>query len=530
MWAWMCIGRRGSRRPGTAAKSSCQPRRVGVAQGVSLCDLGEHRFKDLTQPERLYQLGDDDFPAAEEACTGRTCPFPRRRSSGSRAGTGGRRRLLTDGERALVTLTGAGWDGEDTTGGAGRGRSRGGVPGRRSRWVPLAHSCGIRPCPADPRAGARGRPEPIGGSRKRWRSMSPVVERLLVCSITPNSYCPRWRDDVARAAGAYRSDGARDQSRATATARANTIYGRARASPMREGVELFVTRAAGAEYRDRSRARRRLRSYARASISLPLALEFAAPRTWLFSPEPAARRAGPAARPAQRRAGRRPAATDPAGDDSNGVIRATRGPAEQGQLLARLSVFVGGCTYEAAEEVCDRRVPTRWNRSSTKACSGDERRRSGRAMWMLETIRAFADEQLHRLGDEDGARERHSRYFATLGDRAYEDWRQGVMDFQARLGLELDNIRVALANTAEHKDGTLRLRLAIALAFASGRSSPAEARGPLENALSGAERTPADLRAQGLAQARVVSVMAERPRGGRERRRRLPQALQRSAG
>ena len=27
-----------------------------------LRDLGEHRLKDLSAPERIYQLGDDDFP------------------------------------------------------------------------------------------------------------------------------------------------------------------------------------------------------------------------------------------------------------------------------------------------------------------------------------------------------------------------------------------------------------------------------------------------------------------------------------
>ena len=31
-----------------------------------LVDLGEHRFKDLAAPERVYQLGDADVPAAEE--------------------------------------------------------------------------------------------------------------------------------------------------------------------------------------------------------------------------------------------------------------------------------------------------------------------------------------------------------------------------------------------------------------------------------------------------------------------------------
>ena len=33
-----------------------------LARDDGLRDLGEHRLMDLTAPERLYQLGDDDFP------------------------------------------------------------------------------------------------------------------------------------------------------------------------------------------------------------------------------------------------------------------------------------------------------------------------------------------------------------------------------------------------------------------------------------------------------------------------------------
>ena len=35
---------------------------AGLADGAELRDLGEHRFKDLAAPERVYQLGADDFP------------------------------------------------------------------------------------------------------------------------------------------------------------------------------------------------------------------------------------------------------------------------------------------------------------------------------------------------------------------------------------------------------------------------------------------------------------------------------------
>ena len=52
---------------------------------IELLDLGEHRFKDLGAPERVYQLGGGEFPGARSRSSGRTCLFPRRRSSGESA-------------------------------------------------------------------------------------------------------------------------------------------------------------------------------------------------------------------------------------------------------------------------------------------------------------------------------------------------------------------------------------------------------------------------------------------------------------
>jgi class 3 adenylate cyclase len=47
---------------------------------IELTDLGEHRFKDLGAPERVYQLGDGEFLRSSRS-TGRTFPCPRHRSS-----------------------------------------------------------------------------------------------------------------------------------------------------------------------------------------------------------------------------------------------------------------------------------------------------------------------------------------------------------------------------------------------------------------------------------------------------------------
>ena len=53
---------------------------------TELADLGEHRFKDLGAPERVYQLGEVEVPPLK-SLIGQTSPSPRRPSwAGSRAG------------------------------------------------------------------------------------------------------------------------------------------------------------------------------------------------------------------------------------------------------------------------------------------------------------------------------------------------------------------------------------------------------------------------------------------------------------
>ena len=54
---------------------------AGLVDADALHDLGEHRLKDLSAPERIYQFGERRVPAAARASTAPTCPSPRRRSS-----------------------------------------------------------------------------------------------------------------------------------------------------------------------------------------------------------------------------------------------------------------------------------------------------------------------------------------------------------------------------------------------------------------------------------------------------------------
>ena len=56
---------------------------ASLVAGLELGDLGEHRFKDLAAAERVYQLGNREFPPLS-SCIERTCRCRRRRSWGAR--------------------------------------------------------------------------------------------------------------------------------------------------------------------------------------------------------------------------------------------------------------------------------------------------------------------------------------------------------------------------------------------------------------------------------------------------------------
>ena len=58
-------GRRGSLPPATAARCSSRRTTAALVDDGRLRDLGEHRLKDLTAPERIFQLGEGEFPPLE---------------------------------------------------------------------------------------------------------------------------------------------------------------------------------------------------------------------------------------------------------------------------------------------------------------------------------------------------------------------------------------------------------------------------------------------------------------------------------
>ncbi|HXF98712.1 MAG TPA: AAA family ATPase [Gaiellaceae bacterium] len=115
--------------------------------------------------------------------------------------------------------------------------------------------------------------------------------------------------------------------------------------------------------------------------------------------------------------------------------------AEQ-ELFARLSVFAGGCTLDAAEEVCGAGLDTLQSLVEKSLLRFSDGR-----YWMLETIREFAGERLEETGEGDAVRRRRARHFRELACRLDAALRAGDPEEGpvSVFASEIDNLRAAVA-------------------------------------------------------------------------------------
>src|SRR2546421_1954004 len=183
---------------------------------------------------------------------------------------------------------------------------------------------------------------------------------------------------------------------------------------------------------------------------LPLAIELAAGRSKLFSPQPLLPRlksrlkllvGGARDRPLRQQTLR-------------GTIAWSYDLLEEDEkrLFRRLAVFVGGCTLEAAEAVCNapgdleedvvdavaRLVDKSLLRQETQA-DGEPR------LLMLETIREYALECLKASGEVEALRRQHAIFFLRLSEEAEPKIRSAEQStWRKRLEVEQDNLRAAL--------------------------------------------------------------------------------------
>ena len=400
-------------------------------------DLGEHRVKDFADPVWIFQLGSERFPPLK-TISNTNLPRPASSFVGRERERAELASLLRDGAR-LVTLCGPG--------GAGKTRlaieaAAELVPDFKNGvfWVGLS---ALR----DPALVAETIGQALGakdglaehvGERELLLlldNFEQVVDAAVDVSLLLLA-CPRLRVLVT-SRELLRIDGERAYP----------------VPPLAEGdaVELFCQRsglepeAAVAELCTRL-------------DNLPLAVELAAARGSVLSPTQILERL------AQRLdllKGRRDA------DPRQQTLRATIAwshdlldDEEQG-LFARLAVFRGGCTLEAAEEVAGATLDQLQSLVEKSLL-----RHTNERFWMLETIREYALERLAESDGEADLRRRHATYFLRFAEQAAPETSEvaALPQVLARVDTEHDNVRRAIEWARDRDEGEILLRLTAAVA------------------------------------------------------------------
>ena len=256
-----------------------------------------------------------------------------------------------------------------------------------------------------------------------------------------------------------------------------------------EAVRLFIARAVGVrpDFRVTNENAPAVAGIAARLHGMPLAIELAAARVKLLSPEAILERlehqlgvlaAGSRDLPERQQTLR-------------GAIAWSHKLLDAGQrrLLARLSVFVGGCELDSAEVVCG---PAREleglevldglmalaDQSLVRAeeVDGETRFR------MLDTIREFAAERLAESGEQEAIEARHTAAFVDLAESLTARLSGGDQRrWLGRLERDHDNIRAVLDRAMAAMDADSAIRIGFAMwRYWQKRGHLAEARRRLQ--------------------------------------------------
>jgi predicted ATPase len=429
---------------------------AALAGGADLRDLGPHRLKDLSAPERIYQLGDGDFPPLKSLHQTNlpiaTTPFLGREKELPEV-----LHLLAQDDVRLLTLTGPG--------GTGKTRLAAQAAAMLAEeyadgvwWVPLAplRDPELVLSTASHTLGAKnGIAEHIGDKSmlllfdnfEQVVEAAPNVASLLVS-------CPHLHVLVT--------------SRERLHVTGEQVPGSAPCARGGVGFFLVRARAVAPDFEpDES-----VSEICRRLDDLPLALELAAARVKALTTQQIL----------ERLEQRLPLLTGGARDlpERQRTLRATIEWSyelledDEQRLFTRLGVFRSGCTLEAAEAVAGADVDTLQSLIERSLV----RQREGR-YWMLETIREYAAELL-----DDETRQRHAQHFLALAEAAYPHLGGDPGNWLRRLEAEHDNLRAAIDWFHELRDGESAQRLTGALyPFWYQRGHFAEGRRRVEAAL-----------------------------------------------
>ena len=355
-----------------------------------LRDLGVHRLKDLAAPERLYQLGEDEFPPLKTVdqtnLPVQPTPFV------------GRERELAEvlGAARLASHRHAHRPrrlGQDSAGAASGCRERRAV--RRRRLVRLARrGTGSATDRADDRACRSAVPTTCTSSSRASARCS--------CS-TISSSCSQVAADIV----------ARLDARILATSRSRLNIAAEQefpvpTLPVDDGGVLFTQRARQLQPGFEPDAA--VREIVERLDGLPLALELAAGRVKVLTPEQILERLG-----------RGLDLLTSGAHDAPERQRTLRGTvewsyqlltADERRLFARLAVFAGSFELEAAEAVCSAELDVLQSLVDQSLLRHGE---DGR-FFMLATIKEFALEKLRDLPDASSLRRRHDDYFLGVAE------------------------------------------------------------------------------------------------------------------
>jgi predicted ATPase len=406
--------------------------------GAEVRDLGLHRLKDLSAPERLFQLGTDEFPPLK-TLHDTNLPVPATPFLGPEREIDQIAGLLRRSDVRLVTLTGPGGSGKtrlslQAAAAAADDYDRG------IWWVPLAPL-------ADPALVETAAAQALGSKD----SLAATVGDHRLLLVLDN-----FEHLLEAAAGVARTIGSCPNLTVLVTSREPLhVDGEweVAVDPLHEpeAVDLFVQRALAVS--SDFVANGEVGEICRRLDCLPLAIELAAARVKALSASVLLKRLDqrlPLLAGGSRSAPERQRTLRATIDWSHDLLT----EAEQ-DLFARLAVFAGGCTLDAAEEICGADVDP-----IASLVDKSLLRRTGDRYWMLETIREFAAERLEGLPDSSELRDRHAAWFVALGERARPEVeaRRGP-EWLDRLAAEHANLRASLEHllACEDEDRALQL-------------------------------------------------------------------------
>ena len=442
-----------------------------------LRDLGEHRLKDLSAVERIYQLGEGRFPPLKTLYQ-TNLPVATTSFLGRERELAELSALIARHDVRLVTLTGPGGTGKTRLALQAAGASAEHFPDG-VWWVPLAS---LR----DPTVVLPTAAGVLGASGDLAEHIADMRMLLLFDNF----------EQVIEAADELGALLARCPNvRVLVTSRELLQLPGEQAYPVPplepdEGQALFLVRARAAKpgfTGDGTVAELCTRL-----DNLPLAIELAAARVRMLSPEQLLDRLG------QRldllKGGR-------GVDARQQTLRATIEWSyellneDEQRLFARLAVFRGGWTLGAAEAICDANLEVLQSLVDKSLVRVRDERFS-----MLETMREFATERLAESGELDQVQRRHVEHFADFAERAQPQLTTNRQSLDL-VELEHGNIRAALRACIDNDAAGPALGMGAALwRFWQLRGHLREGRGWLAQALAlPAAADPSSSRAAALA-------------------------------